>query len=120
MDKILGQNYCDSSYEFQKSVLDINTTTLFYQNISEYVLGKVIKFLAKQKGSFKANISFIQRTPLPNPCWVKIKNGTQSKQREIDRLLTNSFAQNFKERYHHKRKKSQGSNPKNCLPEEAP
>ena len=32
---------------------------------------------------------------------------------------TKGFTQNFKERYHHKRKRSQGSNPKNYLPEEA-
>ena len=60
------------------------------------------------------------RTPLPSPCRVKIENGTQSKRCEIDRLLTKDFSQNFKERYHHKRKESQGSNPKNYLPEEAP
>ena len=39
---------------------------------------------------------------------------------KIDRLLTKSFTQNFKERYHHKRKESQVSNLKNCLPEEVP
>ena len=39
---------------------------------------------------------------------------------KIDCLLTKGFIQNFKERYHHKRKESQGSNLKNCLPEEAP
>ena len=39
---------------------------------------------------------------------------------KIDCLLTKSFTQNFRERYHHKRKKSQVSNLKNCLPEEAP
>ena len=83
----------------------------FYQNISEYVLGKVIKFPPKQKNSFKANISFIQRTPHPNPCRVKIKNGTQSKR--CDCPLTKGFTQIFKKRYHHKRKGSQGSNPKN-------
>ena len=37
----------------------------------------------------------------------------------MDRLLTQDFSQNFKERNHHKRKESQGSNPKNCLPGEA-
>ena len=58
--------------------------------------------------------------PLPNPYWVKIKNGTQSKRCEIVRLLTKAFTQIFKERYHHKRNESQGSNPKNCVPEEAP
>ena len=47
-------------------------------------------------------------------------NGTQSKRREIDRLLTESFTQNLKERYHHKRKESQVSNLKHFLPEEAP
>ena len=31
---------------------------------------------------------------------------------------TKGFTQNFKERYHHKREGSQGSNPKNYLPEE--
>ena len=39
---------------------------------------------------------------------------------KIDRPLTKSFIQNFKERYHHKRKESQVSNLKNFLPEEAP
>ena len=39
---------------------------------------------------------------------------------KIDRLLTKSFTQTFKERYHHKRKESQVSNLKNFLPEEAP
>ena len=39
---------------------------------------------------------------------------------KIDRLLTKSFTQNFKERYHHKRKENQVSNMKNFLPEEAP
>ena len=58
--------------------------------------------------------------PLPNPYWVKIKNGAQSKRCEIDRLLTKAFTQIFKERHHHKRNESQGSNPKNCVPEEAP
>ena len=77
-------------------------------------------FPAKQKSSFKANISFIQRTPLPNPCRVKITNGTQSKRCEIGRLLTKGFNQIFKERHHHRRMESQGSNPKNCLPEKAP
>ena len=81
----------------------------FYQNISGQVSGQVIKFPHKQKSSFKANTSFIQRTPLPNPCRVKIKTGTQSKR--CDRLLTEGFTQIFKERYPHKR--SQGSNPKN-------
>ena len=74
---------------------------------------KSIKFPAKQKSSFKANVCFMQRTPIPNPSSVKIKNVTQSKRCEI------GFTQIFKER-HHKRKESQGSNPKNCLPEEAP
>ena len=77
-------------------------------------------FPAKQKSSFKANISFIQRIPLSNPCRVKIKNGTQSKQCEIDCLLTIGFTQISKERHHHKRKESQGSNPENRFPEEAP
>ena len=76
-------------------------------------------FPAKQKSSFKANISFIQRTPLPKSCRLKIKNGTQSKRCEIDRLLTKGFTQIFKERHHHKRKESQESNTKNSLPEEA-
>ena len=58
--------------------------------------------------------------PLPNLCRVKIKNGTQSKRCEIDRLFIKSFTQNFKKRYHYKRKESQGSNPKNCLLEKAP
>ena len=31
-----------------------------------------------------------------------------------------SFTQNFKKRYHHKRKESQGSNPRNCLLVKAP
>ena len=44
-----------------------------------------------------------------------MKNGTQSKRCEIDRLLTKHVTQNFEER-----KESQGSNLKNCLPEEAP
>ena len=39
---------------------------------------------------------------------------------KIDCLLTKSFTQTFKERYHHKRKESQVSNLKNFLPEEAP
>ena len=39
---------------------------------------------------------------------------------KIDRLLIKSFTQNFKERYHHKRKENQVSNMKNFLPEEAP
>ena len=38
---------------------------------------------------------------------------------KIDRLLTKSFTPNFKERYRHKRKESQVSNLKSCLPEEA-
>ena len=38
----------------------------------------------------------------------------------IDRLLTKSFTQSFKERYHHKGKESQVSNLKSCLSEEAP
>ena len=33
--------------------------------------------------------------------------------------FTKDFTQNFKERYHHKRKESQALNPKNGLPEEA-
>ena len=49
-----------------------------------------------------------------------MKNGIQSKRSEIDRLLTEGLTQSFKEKYHHKRKENQGSNPKNCLPEEAP
>ena len=93
---------------------------LFCQNISQYVSGKVVKFPPKQKSSFKSNISFIQRTPLPNPRRVKIKNDTQSKRCEIDCLLTKGFTQIFKERYHHKRKESQGSNTRNFFPEEAP
>ena len=48
-----------------------------------------------------------------------MKNVTQSKQCEIDRLLTKGFTQIFKERHHHKRKESQESNTKNSLPEEA-
>ena len=68
------------------------------------VLGKVVTFPPKQKTSFKANISFIQRAPLPNHCRVEIKSGTQSKICEIDLLLTKDFTQNFKERHHHKRK----------------
>ena len=55
-----------------------------------------MKFPAKQKSSFKANSSFIQRNRLPNPCRVKIKNGTQNKQCEIDRLLTKGFIQILK------------------------
>ena len=39
---------------------------------------------------------------------------------KIDRPLSWRFTQNFKERYHHKRKESQVSNLKSCLPEEAP
>ena len=39
---------------------------------------------------------------------------------KIDRLLTKSFTQNFKERYHHKRKESQVWNLKYFLPEESP
>ena len=39
---------------------------------------------------------------------------------KIDRPLSWSFTQNFKERYHHKRKESQVSNLKSCLPEEPP
>ena len=39
---------------------------------------------------------------------------------KIDRLLTNNFTENFEERYCHKRKETQGSNLKNCLPEKAP
>ena len=39
---------------------------------------------------------------------------------KIDRLVTKSFTQNFKERYHHKRKENKVSNMKHFLPEEAP
>ena len=39
---------------------------------------------------------------------------------KIDRLLTKRFTQKFKQRYNHKRKESQGPNPKNYLPEKAP
>ena len=39
---------------------------------------------------------------------------------KIDRLLTESFTQNLKERYHHKRIKNQVSNMKNFLPDDAP
>ena len=75
------------------------------QNFSiKIVLGKVVTFPPKQKTSFKANISFIQQTPLPDRCRVEIKSGTQSKRCEIDRLLTKDFTQNFKEKYHHNRK----------------
>ena len=78
---------------------------IWKQNFSiKIVLGKVVTFSPKQKTSFKANINFIQRTPLPNPCRIEIKSGAQSKRCEIDRLLTKDFTQNFKERYHHKRK----------------
>ena len=51
---------------------------------------------------------------------LNIKNGTQSKRCEIDRLLTKSFTQNLKERYRYKRKESQASNLKSFLLEEAP
>ena len=61
--------------------------------LSKYFWISFIKFPSKQKSSFKENISFIQRTPLPNPCRFKIKNGTQSKRCEIDRLLTKGFIQ---------------------------
>ena len=51
---------------------------------------------------------------------LNIKNGTQSKRCEIDRLLTKRFTQNLKERCRHKRKESQVSNLKSFLLEEAP
>ena len=51
---------------------------------------------------------------------VKVKNNTQSKRCEIDPLLTKGFTQNFKERYHDKRKESHRLNLKNCILEEAP
>ena len=35
-------------------------------------------------------------------------------------MFSKRFTQNFKERYHLKRKESEGSNPKNCLPEQVP
>ena len=78
---------------------------IWKQSVSlKIVLGKVVTFPTKQKTSFKANISFIQRTALPNRCRVEIKSGAQIKRCEIDRLLTKDFTQNFKERYHHKKK----------------
>ena len=39
---------------------------------------------------------------------------------KIDHLLSKIFTQNFKERYHHKRRESQVSNLKDSLREEAP
>ena len=39
---------------------------------------------------------------------------------KIHCLLTKSYTHKFKKRYHHKRKESQRSDPKNCLPETAP
>ena len=55
---------------------------------------------------------------------LKIKNGTQSKRCEIfikiDRLLNKRFTQNFKERYHHKRRNQVSNMEKKLLPEEAP
>ena len=61
---------------WRHGILESNKSKIFLSKYFWISLGKAIKFPPKHKSSFKVNISFIQRTPLTNPCRVKIKNGT--------------------------------------------